>query len=403
MDGITSAGKQDAVSGFARFARKSAIMGSTAIALTFAASAAQAQCTINADPILAGPLGTLAQLGTATANTIVSSILSVNTAFLTQSSAFIGSPPSPQANQWGGGTWARGIGGRLDVESTGSGTTNLGGTFSCAQKTRQDFAGFQVGQDLARLNLGNSGWNIHVGATGGYAESENKEPRSMTELRMEVPFVGVYAALTGGGGFFADAQVRWDFYHMVASNTTIGLFNQGFDARSVSVTGSAGYNYRLGNNWFIEPSVGVVHSNVKVDPLNVLVPTFPVQGVFNINDVESTLGRATLRAGTSVSLGRTILQPFGSIGVWHEFAGDATAGFTSTVSPIPFTAAINTTRVGTYGQYSLGVTGQVTNTGWLGYARVDLRKGENIEGVSMNGGLRYQFTPATRGALSAKY
>ena len=44
MDGITSAGDRGAASSLARFARKSAIMGSTAIALAFAASAAQAQC-----------------------------------------------------------------------------------------------------------------------------------------------------------------------------------------------------------------------------------------------------------------------------------------------------------------------------------------------------------------------
>ena len=47
------------------------------------------------------------------------------------------------------------------------------------------------------------------------------------------------------------------------------------------------------------------------------------------------------------------------------------------------------------------MAGQLLNTGWLGYARVDYRTGENIESVSGNIGLRYQFTPnqAERGGL----
>src|SRR5690349_24802970 len=53
----------------------------------------------------------------------------------------------------------------------------------------------------------------------------------------------------------------------------------------------------------------------------------------------------------------------------------------------------STSRIGTYGQYSLGVAAQVPNTGWLGYARVDYRNGDNINGWTGNAGIRYQFTP----------
>ena len=49
--------------------------------------------------------------------------------------------------------------------------------------------------------------------------------------------------------------------------------------------------------------------------------------------------------------------------------------------------------MGTYGQYSLGLAGQVANSGWLGFVRGDYRKGSDIEGWTANAGLRYQFTP----------
>ena len=37
------------------------------------------------------------------------------------------------------------------------------------------------------------------------------------------------------------------------------------------------------------------------------------------------------------------------------------------------------------------------NTGWLGFARVDYRTGDNIESLSGTAGLRYQLNPETGG------
>ena len=61
--------------------------------------------------------------------------------------------------------------------------------------------------------------------------------------------------------------------------------------------------------------------------------------------------------------------------------------------PATVNQTTSTSRVGTYGQYSLGVAAQVVNTGWLGFARVDYRDGDNIQGWTGNAGIRYQFTP----------
>ena len=48
-------------------------------------------------------------------------------------------------------------------------------------------------------------------------------------------------------------------------------------------------------------------------------------------------------------------------------------------------------RVGTYGQYSLGIFGRCINSPWLGYLRIDYKDGANIEALGFNAGLRYQF------------
>ena len=50
-----------------------------------------------------------------------------------------------------------------------------------------------------------------------------------------------------------------------------------------------------------------------------------------------------------------------------------------------YNQSTTTSRVGTYGQYSIGLAGQIVNTGWLGFVRVDYRNGDRIEGLSGTG------------------
>jgi opacity protein-like surface antigen len=57
------------------------------------------------------------------------------------------------------------------------------------------------------------------------------------------------------------------------------------------------------------------------------------------------------------------------------------------------TSTVSTASLGTYGQFGLGVAAQFADTGWVSYLRGDYRTGDNIEGWSLNGGLRYQFVP----------
>ncbi len=121
----------------------------------------------------AGVAGVSASVGT-----LVSSINSVNTAFLTQSSAFIGSPANPQPDQQGGGVWARGVGGHVTYGTTATaGNISYGGplsgTITCNTRTLEDFAGVQIGADFAKLNV--NGWNLHAGSTIGYLGSTTQD------------------------------------------------------------------------------------------------------------------------------------------------------------------------------------------------------------------------------------
>src|SRR4029077_14884868 len=125
---------------------------------------------------------------------------------------------------------------------------------------------------------------------------------------------GIYTAFTRQN-FFADAQIRWDFYQNNLSDRNNGLFNQRLDARGISVTGNVGYNIPLHNNWFIEPSGGGVWSRVSIDPLSVSGLTTGdglacARGMARDDAIDSVLGRATLRVGTTFATGQVTWQPY---------------------------------------------------------------------------------------------
>ena len=395
--------------------RRSGFMlaGAAFAGLLSASSAAFAQC---APPVQTGiVINNAAQFaippGAASA-TIASAIGNVNTAFLTQQgSAFVSAPPNPTPDQPGGGVWGRAIGGEVNTKSTSNSAAvgTVGGAVintvqtNCANAQHASFAGTQVGADIARLNW--SGWNVHLGTTAGYLGSKTNDNFGFNN-KIEVPFFGTYLVATKGR-FFADVMVRKEFYNVSINNPGFTYFNQPVGANGYSVSASTGYNFDLGNNWFIEPSAGFIYSKTSVDSFtNPGTVALPIVGTIATNDISSQIGRLSVRVGTTIATPNVVWQPFGSASVFHEFAGDVVTNYTTAPNsaffipggggppqPATITQQTSTSRIGTYGQYSLGVAAQVVNTGWLGYVRLDYRNGNNIDGWTGNAGLRYQFTP----------
>ena len=355
------------------------------------------------------PMGPVFSGGASAAGAIISSIEAANSVFLTQSTAFISAPPNPKPNSEGGGVWVRGVGGEVEFKGNSSINFNLGpgnsGSSDCPTKFRQDFGGFQLGQDIAKLNV--MGWNLHVGQTAGYigANGNNVGGGGASAVPFgtttQIPFVGAYAAATNGG-FFADALVRMNWFENSLNSPAINLNDQKLDAHGVSVSGSLGYHWDVPNStWFFEPSIGAIWSHTSIDPLNTTAGSVAagniVNGTLQFNSIDSFIGRAGLRFGTTLQSGNVVYQPFVAVSAWHEFGNDIQANYSICMACLGLTgstgASITVPNIGTYGQYSLGVNGQIANTGWLGYVRVDYRNGDHIEGWSGTGGIRYQFTP----------
>jgi Autotransporter beta-domain len=400
------------------WASRSNLVGITLIAVLSIPSGALAQCARSYNFLAVSVAnGNLVPQ----ASPLIGIINTVNTAFLTNTASFVSAPGGAQSDQTSGGVWARGIAGTVnsksDNVSTADFTKTTGGFMSppnlatgslnCHQEYTQNYAGFQIGADLGKLNLGSTGVNWHFGITGGdfYARAEEKKLRpevpssaliETTDVkgRFEVPFIGFYNVITAGN-FFADAQFRWDFYHATSSSAELKFSGVPGDARGLSFTAAAGYKIPLIGNWFIEPSFGGVLSQTKVDPIT--TPWNGGQGsqVLRISEINSVLGRASLRAGTSFTEGIYTWQPFVTATVLHEFAGNVTSSQTINVPADPdFDKAVfttNTGRMGTYTQVGFGTAVVIGNTGWLGYGRGDVKFGENIDGWGVNFGVRRQW------------
>jgi hypothetical protein len=306
------------------------------------------------------------------------------------------------------------------------------GTGTCATKVHEEYVGTQFGFDLGKVNLGGGGSNFHFGITGGYFVSKSKDlvgpavdtatiinlPDGKLTADFQVPFAGVYAVLTNGG-FFADTQARFDLYRGSLTDPSNGLSASKLDANGYSITGNMGYRVSLPSNWFIEPSVGGLYSRVGINdfsapgvigtsggvdalfcikiapiPCTPHGPTFSIvgKGTVQFEDVESILGRASLRIGTTFVNDTYTWQPFATASVFREFAGAARA--TTTATEAPNVGAIftsETDRVGTYGVFGLGSSVVFGNSGWLGYGRADYKTGEKIEGLNLSLGVRHQW------------
>jgi opacity protein-like surface antigen len=395
--------------------------------------------TINGTTAGVGPYAlnnTIGALGSGLsgANAIMGAVQAANTAFLTQSTAFVSAPGNPPANSEGAGVWFRNVGGDLNLKSTTQVNGGVGGVpalgigqgtgaTTCNSTFHQTFAGFQLGQDVAKLNFA-GGWNLHLGTTAGFLETSGDIVQGNIgggafNSTTQAPFVGAYAVLTKGD-FYVDGLLRYDYFETNLNSPTANIFDQKADARGWTLAASTGYNYKIPNSkWFVEPSLGVVWSKESVGAINVASPLPSTvtagftagnySGSTQVSDIDTAIGRAGARVGTTIETGNLVLQPFVAASVWHDFSGSINAHYSSCPNcfflggtSTPLTANMTTNNIGTFGQYSLGIAGQVANTGWLGFARVDYREGPNMNGFSGTGGIRYQFTPGQAPAYPVK-
>src|SRR4051812_9462507 len=247
-----------------RFGSRALILAASAlVAVVVGLSGAQAQpapvtqpgCTSNIPGGIGAAYSQVVGGVVGATNSISSVIGTMNTSFIAQGNAFVAGLPNPKPDEVSGGVWGRMIGGRVENSSTGTFTGTIGappflaGQINCNSDVRMNYGGFQLGQDIAKLNIGGGGATLHIGVTGGYAEANAQDVGGSNFTgNFQIPFAGLYAAYTSGR-FFADAMVRGDFYQMNLNSAPAALSNQRLNGLGGTISGSAGYRFDLGNNW----------------------------------------------------------------------------------------------------------------------------------------------------------
>ena len=320
---------------------------------------------------------------------IDAAVTALNTGFFQSSDALIADPPNPEKNQWNGGPWICIADGQNIVRAQTS-AQNVNGPANQPAKDRTNFDGFQTGVDGGIANVGGLGWNTHVGVTGGQVQiTTNSVLESNILSQAQVPFLGLYAAVTGHN-FFADAQLREDFYDLSLNNPDLFLENRPLHGKAMAANAAVGYRFDLPSSWFVEPSVAFMYSRLAVQSLGIgLNSTSSTFGTLSFNPLLSALGRVGARVGTTYLLQslQLELQPFLTASVWREFAGDGRTSFSTGNASIPLTV----TRIGNFAQIGVGLAGGVAHTGLIGFLRGDYRIGDSIRGYDLVTGLRYEF------------
>lgn len=317
------------------------------------------------------------------AGSVVAALNAIDVSFHQSTSPFVASPPSTEPNKWVGGIWSRATTGQVTTDSTAL----LGSSGPLVPlRVKTTFDAYQVGIDSGLLNFGDSGWNGHVGFTlGGVQATANEQLGSGTQVKFDTPFVGFYGVFTSGR-FFSDIDFRRDWHHDTVSiaNPFVQLASPNLTGHGTAVSGSAGYHFDLPSNWFIEPSAAYSHTETVFNPLATAVPQ---AGALVIDRIISDLGRVGVRVGTSVTVDKFSLQPFGTFSVWREFSSSASENFIQNQTSVP----IGLDRVGTFYQAGIGISGQIIGTGAFGFVRGDVRFGDKIDGIGIIGGARIAF------------
>jgi hypothetical protein len=322
---------------------------------------------------------------------VMAALSSIDTSFHQSTAPFVVSPPSQDADQWTGGVWTRATAGQTTTKSTAF--ESFGGT-SAALRVKTNFDAYEVGVDTGILNFGNTGWNGHFGVMAGAVTATANEllSGSGTSVKFDIPFAGVYGVMTRGP-FFMDLEGRHDWVDTRVTNVTANLNDARLKGHADSLSGSAGYHFDLVDHWFIEPTAGFGWSQTQFDPLATNLNQTGqgiAAGTVTFDSLSSFLVHGGARIGTSFVVSDTLaLQPFGTLSAWRELAGQSNATFANSGVSDPLTLS----RVGTFYQGGVGLSAQVLNTGFVGFARGDIRWGDNLNGMSLVGGLRYTFGP----------
>jgi outer membrane autotransporter protein len=276
--------------------------------------------------------------------------------------------------------WMKGSGTWLDQDDSAT-SRAYGRTYRYDLNRDLDLWNLEGGVDFGRKGVWAEGDALLFGLLGGAVLGTLNYDQIARQFDLEGGEVGGYVTYLKGG-LFVDTLVKADFLSF-DTNHQQGLPGA-IDANAYGFRTDTGYRFggfRRGP--FVEPlaTIAVVWSDLD---------DFSLGGnSVKFNDEADVRGRLGLRVGTSREVWPAIvMEPFVIGSVWGHLLGENKATVTSLGTSFgPFTDEPDDV----WGVVSTGVNFFSPNAQTSLFAKLDVTFGDETEGVSAKGGMRYNW------------
>jgi hypothetical protein len=277
------------------------------------------------------------------------------------------------------GVWGRGHGGYDKTTGTPQLTVN--------------YAGAELGADLACFKLDNSDTDFSVGVIVGTTHGDGTAAGAVGDVTFDQRFAGVYGTFSRGP-LNGDLQLRGDAIDFGTHSLGIVADGTAVTATRIGLSGSLNYTMQLSDDLSLVPAIGFDVSRTKASTL-----TFVDTSSAALSDIDNAIvfAGATLAKTVALPDGKSAVIPFVT-GTYYVDASPATGG-TFTSAGGGASTAFNISSQGNFGELSAGfnyvrLLGDGTAGGpqqLTAAVRADARFGANFQGASLTGQLRLQY------------
>ena len=222
-----------------------------------------------------------------------------------------------------------------------------------------DLTAIQAGVDLNHTMTDIAGIYVGVGRTdstvqqvyGGKAGTAGMDAYSL----------GGYWTHRTASGLYTDAILQNTWYDDIRTQSVgnPSLLVAGPQVMKTNGWGIAaslqtGYPIAIGRGLVLEPQAQVIYQHLSI---NAGADSF---GLVHFGDTDNVYGRIGGRLSKGwMTEGGIPLKVWGLANIWHQFGSDATTTFSTLAGLNP--VSLNTTLGGTWAQFGLGVSGQITH------------------------------------------
>lgn len=261
------------------------------------------------------------------------------------------------------GIWGRIIGNGADRSTDVTITPFADQSVKIDTGYNQTLWGFQAGIDHEFEGTVADGVLI-AGVLGGYVTSKANFDNG-DSVKFTGPQVGVYASWVKGG-LYVDGLVKGDF---LKADYNLAGVDAGTDSTTIGVRVESGYRFLTSTGMFIEPNASLAYANTKIDDIN-------LSGTqVNFNNGDGLEGKLGARFGGTVLKDGVKYDPYLSVGIAGDLLSDHSVFLDSGPGLV-----VDDNAPDVFGEVGAGINIFSSKSGWTGFAKADLRFGDDYVG-----------------------